>query len=338
VPLTFEIAPAIDTQAKETFEKDARFVWAVYQGLWEENAIPESEVRLVLSDDFTADVRRLIRPAAGGEPSFSPERVGGLAAAKNLPQVPDYSEVAIVFDARHWVGQGDQPEQARVQQISLIAHELAHPPLERVLHVSGAIQEPSPTAGGTEMLRNAARVIVNEYRADRVADVVMRELATTDGGAKAGTWEAFGSRDCATLLEALTAAHPAWPDMVNAYRIRDLNLMRFLEKIFSAVGGTLVLLTHVQASADGAEQDLLGAADFEPLPAVRLYIAEPWDVFMNELRGHRMLPRPDETIVDDAALSRAGEELQREILSRLGLTIDDLDHGAYYVHVAEPLR
>jgi hypothetical protein len=91
------------------------------------------DLDLLLTDTFVADVQRLMRPLAEETPSepFTTDRVGGTTVAKNLPQLDDKSQVAIVFSSNLWRGaEGTQPF-ARAAQMALVAHELAHPLFER---------------------------------------------------------------------------------------------------------------------------------------------------------------------------------------------------------------
>ena len=53
----------------------------------------------------------------------------------------------------------------------LVAHELAHPLIDRARHVSGVMDGVIlPSVTGLEIAASMARIMVGEYRADRLAD------------------------------------------------------------------------------------------------------------------------------------------------------------------------
>src|SRR5262245_39344714 len=116
----------------ERFVQIVNFVSNTLDAIAEDLDVPTSEVTVVLTDDFIADVRRL--DPSGLNQTFSSERVGGVVAAKNLPQTKDHSQVTIVFDSQLW--RGEQAD-AEIQQVTTVAHEFAHPLLIRARYATG---------------------------------------------------------------------------------------------------------------------------------------------------------------------------------------------------------
>lgn len=143
--------------------------------------LPTSTICLVLAEDFVTEVSRWLpawtRADEGEE--FTTTREGGIVAAKTLDQAGDCSDMVIVFDDSFWP-HVDQDNRARAIAAPLADHKRAHPIIDRTRHVSGAMDGVLiPSATGTEIARSMGRIFVDEYRADRLADLVLGELRTT---------------------------------------------------------------------------------------------------------------------------------------------------------------
>jgi hypothetical protein len=107
--------------------------------------------------------------------------------------------------------------------INLLAHELAHPLFGRAEHVSdvlGGVEFPSHAGG--EIARSMTRIVSGEYRADRLAEMVVCDCGSMTSGtgapSPANLWAVQGDAYWASAHQAIAAAYPAWPDLVQAYR------------------------------------------------------------------------------------------------------------------------
>lgn len=101
---------------------------------------------------------------------------------------------------------------------------------------------------------------------------------------------------------------------------------------------TLNLLIHAQSHADAA--DAPDAVTLEPirgLPAVRLYLAEPYGNFVNVVREAPLLPRVEETLRWEEDIRFVGEESIRMIWKRLGITATDNPDRSTRLDVEAPV-
>lgn len=337
-------APDLSTAAVEAFRADVSLATAAYDGLRERLGLPQSEVTAILAGDFASEVEShlpaAMRPEEGG--IFTTAREGGVVVAKNLDQRGDASEIIIVFDASFWA-HADQPD-IRLSLVHVVAHELAHPVIERARYVSGAMDQVIlPSITGTEVARSMARIMAGEYRADRLAELVLGSVVTigADGETKpARTWYSTGARLLDNLVIVLGAAHPRWPDVVQAYREAEIPLEQMWGTVVSSIDQTLTAVVHTQAAVDAVpeELDVLQHPLVAELPAVRLYLAEPWMTFLAALRETPLLAPLAEVAEFEESVVSAGSGAIFEIWHRLGLTIEDRPGRQWSLWVNEPLR
>lgn len=340
--LRIEVRSATLTEeATANLDADARSAFALLEELRERAGIPESKIVLMLADDFAATVRDNMR-IQSDEGEFSPERIGGMVAAKNLPQSDDYSSVIIVFDANHWRVESDPQGLARVQQILLLAHEMSHVMLNRARHCSGALDGVTfPSFTGFEVARSLTRILVDEYRADMIADLYIRQLASAeiDGEMhRVGVWDVFGQDYVEGAITSVGQAHPVWPDVVQNYREWGSDLSTMWAQVIGNMEQTLTSLFHAQAAADGADGPLL--IDEEPmrsLPACRLYL-QPVRALFEVLTQQPILPSLDETKELDARIVEVGQGALIDVWRRLGLTIEERPGRQWSLWVGEPVR
>lgn len=338
------LAPSLSEEAVETFRTDVRLIAAVYEHLREDRDLPGSAVRLILADDFVGEVERHMREPSRREEggSFSVERVGGVVAAKNLPQADDYSDIVIVFNAALWT-HAAQPN-TRLMVAHLVAHELVHPIIERARHVSGVMDGVLvPSVSVLEVASSMARIMAGEYRADRIADEVVSSFITANvNGDVVPAYQWLTSNDSWTsAVEAVVAAaHPRWPDTVQNYRERRTDLSSMYATLVPAIDQTITTMVHAQAGADSAETglDLLAEEPIASLPATRLYLGETWAPFLAAMRAGPQLAPLAEFREWDEKVTAVGRDAILEIWRRLGLTV--LDHGEreWGLLVGEPLR
>ncbi len=338
------LAPSLPEEAIEAFRTDVRLIAAVYEHIREGRDLPGSAVRLILADDFVGEVERNMREPSKREEggSFSIERVGGVVAAKNLPQADDYSDIVIVFNAALWT-HAAQPE-TRLTVARLVAHELVHPIIERARHVSGVMDGVLiPSVTGLEIAASMARIMVGEYRADRIADEVVSKFITAtvnDEVVPAYQWMTSADSWTSTIQEVVAAAHPLWPDNVQDYRERRTDLTTMCATLFPSIDQIITTIVHAQAGADAAEtgRDLLAEEPIASMPATRLYLGDTWATFLEALREGPQLPDLEDFRAWDEAVTTIGRDAILEIWRRLGLTTEDHPERTWALWVDEPLR
>src|SRR5438132_8850316 len=208
--------------AAVAMRNDAEVSFAMVEGLRQLKGIPESQISLLFTDDLVGAVRKHARYGEDAGALFSADRIGGVVAAKNLPQTEDYSEVLIVFDTRWWSNEPANGGAARLEQLFLLAHELCHPLMERARYCSGALDGVIfPSFTGNEAARSLSRILADEYRADRIADSYLRQLANTNIHGEVrpvGMGEVLGASYLEAAFASVAQAHPLWPDFVQNYR------------------------------------------------------------------------------------------------------------------------
>lgn len=345
MPLSIRVtATAVNDTAREEFRRLLPLAFAVFSELGRQAHIPEPDVAALLTDNITKDVQRhMQRLDEDDRLDFTPERIGGVVAGKNLPQNKDHSSVVIVFNGQIWEGYDQAAGHTRLLVLHLIAHELAHPFIEHARHISGAMDGvvlPSITAG--EMARSATRIFAGEYRADMLAEAFVRQVAsTTVDGVTRGVncWDVFAFEWCMNLATELQRAYPMLPDTVQEYRERRMPLETMWRTVSETIYGLLTLVSHVQAAADAVGgPDILEMEVLKSLPAVGLYLAEPWAQFLAQLRTAPLLPTVEETPTIEERVVRAGEAMLYEIWHRLGLYPEDHPDRTYALWVKEPRR
>jgi len=334
-------APSLSDPQRESFIADAKSVHAVLDDLRSRLLIPATDLELVVTDDFTATVRA---SQADSEEPFDVERPFGLVSAKNLPQDDKSARVVIVFDARAWSGLNVAKGQDRWRALGLIAHELAHPILTRARWASGVLEGVAyPSHTPTELARSISRIGSDEYRADAIADIVLKTTTTktVDGvSSPALIWDVMGQDYREGMRDLFRGLYPQLPDLVQAYRERRLDLEPMWREIVRQSEGIVTAFMHARAYADAADDiPLLDADEIRHLPAVTLYLADTMPPYIEAVRTGPMLAPLPEFAALDARVIRAGEGMLREIWRRLGLTFTEVPGSRNYeIHVAEPFR
>ena len=263
-------------------------------------------------------------------------------AAKCLDQVGDASDFVIVFNAGLWE-HAEEPS-TRLTLAHLVAHELAHPMLDRARHVSGVMDGVLiPSVTGLETAASMARIIAGEYRADRLADEIVSQYitASVDGDTRpAFVWLSDAPFYRQNLEDVLGAAHPLWADTVQEYREWRMCLEQMFGAIASSVDQTMTAIVHAQASADsaGPGTDLLSEEALASLPAVRLYLADTWGHFLIALREGPQLSGLSDLRETDERVTSIGRDAILEVWRRLGLTVLDQGDRRWGLEVAAPLR
>lgn len=328
---------SLDAVTQSQFSFIVELVAKVYDDLRQRGGFPECQVEVLLSDQFVDDVKKHMKPLANSEEAdFTPDRVGGVVVAKNLAQEDDHSRVLIVFDASLWAGG------ATLENLLTIAHELAHPIIERARHASGSLDGvPSPSTTGGEVARAMSRIMAGEYWADRLACAALRGLAAAkviDLPDTESYWTVVEDRYRAQLYDVCQAAHPSWPDLVQSYRMGEIDLTTLWVTIAAAIDQTLTLLVHAQALADDAQgPDLLSTPELSSLPAVILYLCH-WAEYLRVVRDRPLCSSFERFESLDREIVMAGESVTMRIWRCLGLTIEERENREWALWVSEPQR
>jgi len=319
---------------------DAEVSFAMVEGLRQLKGIPESQISLLFTDDLVGAVRKHARYGEDAGALFSADRIGGVVAAKNLPQTEDYSEVLIVFDTRRWSNEPANGGAARLEQLFLLAHELCHPLMERARYCSGALDGVIfPSFTGNEVARSLSRILADEYRADRIADSYLRQLANTNIHGEVrpvGMGEVLGASYLEAAFASVAQAHPLWPDFVQNYREWGSDLSTMWAGLVGNMEQTITSLIHAQAAADSIGGTmLLEGEPFRSLPARMLYLG-PLEDLINGFRSQPLLANFEDTRDLDAEIVASGEKAFIEIWTKLGITIEERPDRQWSLWVGEP--
>lgn len=334
-------APLLSEAVFADFGAIAKLCHSCLEHVAKDSGLP-SRLELVLADDFKAEVLKRMRDESAAS-RWQPERPLGRVAAKNLAQDDNCDHVVIVFDAKDWVRGEAQDASRTLLQMSLVAHELAHPVLERIRVASGAAKGviyPSVTPG--ELARSLSRTLTDEYFVDRIADIVVSHVfSKRQGDAKqpAFVWDLRRAEYTGTIHELFERAYTTLPGLVNAYRIRLLSLGDMWAQVVSETEQMLTMFIHARAHADAAGNDpLLGAPIIKELPFVRLYMADTLTPFLEQFRDTPPILPPKEWAEREARIVRAGEAAIKEMWRRLGLTFEETEiRENFSIKVAAPI-
>ncbi len=286
-----------------------------------------------------------MKPHGDAEPEFVATRPGGVVGGKNLTQDDDADHVVIVFSAALWLGESTDSGAFKARAMSLIAHELAHPLFARLRNASGVAEGvvyPSQMPG--EIARSLGRILMDEYRADWLSDVIVRGAASkvTDGRREPATqWHLSGAAHLEGFRALLDHAYERVPGLVNEYRTRRLDLQTMWVEIAKLTEHVLTMFVHVRAAADGSEQDIpiLDAASMTDRPFVRLYLRDTLPPLLRALRSGALVPTLEEWRALELDVTSAAEVAAREIWRRAGLTfVEPKERGEYRINVSGPLR
>ncbi len=334
-----------DGERAEHFHRLTTAVAAPLAGVAQRSEVPPTEITVVFADDFVTTVDELLATdaARAGRPhqTFTTDRVGGTVAAKNIPMSADGAHIAVVVNAdqHHFVA----PE-LEAHSIFLIAHELTHPLLTRLRAASQAMETMGPPA--TDAAANArgiVRAAVDEYRADRIADVVLGALAsiTIDGQTRpmrmTDLFGGAGHRDY--LPEILDGhVHPGWPGLVQDYREHRIPLEDLYRRLIVSTDQTLTALAHAEAEAAVADEPSALGENCAEHPGAVLYLGPAWSQIMDTVDGQPLLPALGTFAALEHDLLDTGEQAVLDMWQKLGLTATPLPSGADYLHVGAPLR
>jgi hypothetical protein len=288
---------------------------------------------IVLAEDFTAAVRALEGGVHidGTLQDFDAERLGGLVVGKTLFRNEDHSEAVITMDARLF--QADD-NLALVGQIFLLGHELAHALFGQLRRANGYRMAPAFLPWDTS--RWCTRYVLEEYKADRVAQIVLRQFGTATSAE--GDTRHLRSTDYREgrdeWVHAAEVATVAIAEAIHRYRIGQMELGAMWESAVQRMtSDMLIALAHAQAEADEIE----GSSEVvtEPISAVAPPLHRLWSTFTDIARDFRILQPADDFHVEEQAALDAGRDALIEFWDEMGLTFSP--HGeTFYISVAPP--
>ncbi|MEV4817201.1 hypothetical protein [Micromonospora tulbaghiae] len=301
----------------------------------EDLGTPPFETTVVMSGNLTASVNRRAK-----DKSFSPERVGGQVAGKTMPIDPtNYSQVDVVMDMGMMTSTPDGTQQAMF--VYLLAHELGHAVIGRQRTTSGDTPtchraEPSGMAGlfGLEA--------IDEWRCDRLADIILGGVATANIDGEQQSPVRYGMMlpsDWAADLQQVVdeVVYPAWPDLVWSYRVREIGLEQMWEKLLTQTNQVFNFLAHNEAKAIGAGHPS-PLAQLAGHRGVDLYLGPAWSEIMKTAEAQPVLTHQDEFQRSQSDLLMACRSAISGMWASLGVTGRRLIDGGVRLDVTDPIR
>ncbi|WP_433616869.1 hypothetical protein ACQP2P_16080 [Dactylosporangium sp. CA-139114] len=299
--------------------------------------LPGIAITVRVVDDFVAAV---LDAAARGElpnfGSYDPERVGGIAAAKNIVMTADGSVVEIIVDA----GLLADPDVTPGHLLWLLLHEFMHPVSGRLRATCGTDLTTSPNSRCAEARKIAYRAL-EELRCDRLAGALLTQTATVtldDGTTQPLTLARLNDLGYTLSVHAALddRVYPGWPDLVDQYRTWQIPLEQLWNDLVHATDGVINLLGRAQA-----EVESIGHASVfrgvEEHPAVRLYLGPVWQQVTDALaRQPALAPATAFGDQEQQALDVA-EAAILDLWQRLGVEVAVTDAGMR-LNVAAPAR
>lgn len=293
---------------------------------------PAESLEFVLADDLSEAVRELAGHMVGVEDliNYEVERIGGLVAGKTMFRDEAHRRIVIVLDEELF--RSSEPVD-RVVQWYLVAHELAHGLIGQLRSTERPPME--PTGLPWEASHWLARYALEEYLADSVAELLLRQLGhATDTG---GESHPLSTRMVLPRSEQfVTAALEQL--IVTVARIHQYRLDGELEGMWvdvqSATSQILITLAHAQAEIDDptakthAAVTLARSEEFGPLH-------ECWDTMHKLFASFPLISSPPEFAQLEPDAFETGGDLIVELWRNLGLTFRPEGDG-FYITVSGP--
>ncbi len=174
--MPFEVrvtATSLSVDMARSFVADARVAFERYDELRRSKGIPESDVEVLLTDEFVPAVEGLWASGADGAPTepFTTDRVGGTVWVKTVDRDDDPARPLIVCDAGAWSALwAANAALGRVHTVYPVAQQLGHLLLRRARQASGV---PPITFQSTPTRPNpSGRLIAHDLTRHRGADGV----------------------------------------------------------------------------------------------------------------------------------------------------------------------
>jgi len=333
-------ATNVTPETFKEFDWAAKLCHQVFAKMATEAGMPKL-IEIILAEDFDKMVIERMRKNKEYEKQFTSERPFGHVAAKNLVQDDLHEHIVIVFNASDWCREMSCTGNGKLLQLALIAHELAHPFLARMRQASGAaIGVVYPSITPSESARSLSRIIIDEYYADFLADLIVCQLCTkTVNGesSPAHVWDVLGQPSLESLKHHISDAATVFPGHVNNYRTRQIPLEDMWGKVLTATEHLFTMYIHARALADatGEKIPILDSPEIKALPFVQKHIPESTYNFLNKFREHNPLLSVNNWREMENDVVPAGEIAFREIWQRLGLTFAEAgDQRPFRINVS----
>jgi hypothetical protein len=295
---------ATDKVNAEVFEQIIGTVRPWFDALCDMLQVPDLNVTAVVADDFVGAVTGAIAKSSyiRRDQPFTVERLGGTVSAKNISMSEDWSEVHMVFDASFL---NTEPTSAHTlaRGAHYAAHEFAHGLIGRLRYVTGCA--PARVVDRSQTPAKAARAVMlgalDEWRADRVANIVLSKLATV-GTSETGLRGAGGPdvvgdsyiQHVGVVLDGIV--YPGWPDAVRDYQEHKTDLIIMWNTVVTQAERVFILLAHAEAEAECLQVPAALAGPFIDHPGSALYLGQAW--------GNCVPPPPRVHCCRSATLSR----------------------------------
>ncbi|MEV5692540.1 hypothetical protein [Micromonospora globbae] len=206
-------------------------------------------VAVVITEDFAAAVEDAWRISGVDFGLFDSTRPGGTVHGKSISLNDDRTEWRTIIDSHWWCADTTSAE----RRISLLAHELFHPRLERLRIEAGSVEHlagkvDTPAKGARWSVRNA----LDEFRCDLAANSVLGALFTveTDQGRRPLPIGLLGLKDGTSYLGAVADVFdeilPEWKHVLSARQSVDPARTSLIAR---KTGGLLTALGHAEAEA-----------------------------------------------------------------------------------------
>jgi hypothetical protein len=290
----------------------------LFDHLAEQAGIPTVAVTAILAADFRLEVESRHTDGAG----YDPARLGGgQVVAKTIPHGEDAARSDIIIDESYWGPTEDRLVQAR--RIGILAHEFAHTLLNRA-GASAAGRRNHPRRPTTDDIAfEIGSAIADEYRADRLAEIAVGVMVTTENGDEVlpfRTWDFFGEQYVTHVATILGAIGRDCSKIVDEGASGSVEPALAWMGVASIVQDALISVMHAQAFADnaGVSPDVLARPEIAELPSAH-YFSGPVSAFLGRLRNLPALVALADTAAVDKALEEAGAQMIHDILEPIGL-------------------
>jgi hypothetical protein len=296
----------------------------------------ETELTVVLTGDLAASVRRL-------DPSklnFTPERIGGIVAAKTLDLQRDYSESAVIIGVTRPVPADEQAATwDGMQFLATLAHEYAHVALGRL---RASVGMKHPVASTVVSLKRLGQILASqaaeEFRCDMFADSILSNFQISANGSDSSALRLgnLAGKAYATEVAKVLNDHvyPGWPDMVEAYQRGKISLEDMFRKLVSETDQTLKFIAHADAEAVTTGQP--GAlAKHKDHPAAMFYLGPVWHPVRAKLDECPGIPSLNLFAEAEQAIQVCGERVET-MWNHLGVAGRITEEGHLWLEVMSP--
>lgn len=297
----------------------------VFAGLRRSFGLAEQHLEFVIAEDVADAVRSFAGQTIGTEDltDFGLERIGGVVAGKTMYRDDAHESAIVVVDAGLF--RADVPN-ARVGEVLVASHELAHTLIGQLRSAGGPPMEPTDRPWLVTCW--FARFAFEEYWADVLADLVVSRVGSVsvDGG-ELRPLAATDFLVCAEdFLAAAVEAFDGLVATIHRYRLGALTLGDMWGTVQACTSALLITLAHVMA-------EVINRPDYDrpslPEPLERLWSAGA------ECFGVQLGDGPADFYQREQEVIGEVGEAVLELWKHIGLTFRDAGDD-FYIAVAGP--